>query len=99
MIVEIVTWDIKPNLEKDFELAFEKAQEILAGAKEYISHQFLKCIEKTNRYSLLVSWETLEDHTEGFRNSTDYQEFRAMLSQYYMPGATMEHYETISRNA
>ena len=95
MILEVVQWDIKPNLEKEFELAFEEAQIILSSMSGYKSHQFQKCIEKPNRYILLVNWETLEDHTVGFRKSAVYQEYRSMLIQYYEPGATMEHFEMV----
>lgn len=41
--------------------------------KGCVSHQLQKCLEKPNRYTLLVNWQTLEDHTLGFRRSTGYQ--------------------------
>jgi len=99
LILEVVNWVVKPNQEKAFESAFEKAQKILSGMCGYRSHQFQKCIEKPNRYILLVEWETLKDHTVGFRESTQYQEYKALLNQYYEPGATMEHYEVVYQNA
>lgn len=99
MILEVVTWDIKPNLEKEFELAFEKAQEILSSVSGYKSHQFQKRLEKPNRYIFLVNSEALEDHTEGFQKSAVYQEYRSMLNKYYEPGAKMEHYEGVYENA
>jgi len=98
LILELVTWNIKPDLEKEFELAFEKAQNIISSMRGYISHQFQKCIEKPGRYILLVNWETVEDHTSGFRKSDLYQEYRSMLIQYYEPGSTMEHYEMVYEN-
>ena len=99
MILEVVKWDIKPNKEKEFESAFKKAQTILSTANGYISHEFHKCIEKPSRYILLVKWETLEDHTVGFRNSDAYGKYRSMLNQYYEPGATMEHFEMVHSNS
>ena len=48
----------------------------------YISHQLQKCIEKGNRYILLVNWQTLEDHTIGFRESEQYQEWRRLLHHF-----------------
>ena len=95
MILEIVKWDIKSSKEIEFEAAFNNAQKILSDTPGYISHQFHKCIEKPNRYMLLVKWETLEDHTIGFRKSKAYQDYRNMLSRYYEPGATVEHYEMV----
>ena len=52
MILKVVTWNIKPNMEREFELAFDKAQKYLANAKGYKSHQFQRCIETFNKYIL-----------------------------------------------
>ena len=46
----------------------------------YISHSLKKCIEKDRHYILLVKWKTLEDHTIGFRESTEYQECKQLLN-------------------
>ena len=50
------------------------------------------CTENADRYLLLVWWDTLEDHTEGFRGSDDYQEWRALLHHFYEPFPKVEHY-------
>jgi heme-degrading monooxygenase HmoA len=68
-ILELATIDIKQGANEEFEQALEKAQQVISKSKGYIGHQFHKCIEQDNRYVLLIRWETLEDHTEGFRES------------------------------
>lgn len=93
MILELAILDVKPNQEQEFETAFKKAQEIISRMNGYISHQLQKCIEKNNRYILLVNWKTLEDHTVGFRESKEYQEWRALLHYFYEPFPEVEHYE------
>ncbi|WP_062262729.1 antibiotic biosynthesis monooxygenase family protein [Endozoicomonas arenosclerae] len=98
MILEVAVLDVKPDLETDFEQAFEKAQTIIASMKGYVSHQLQKCLEKDNRYLLLVNWETLEDHTEGFRGSEEYQEWKALLHHFYEPFPEVEHYQTVIRS-
>ena len=45
----------------------------------YLSHELLRCIETGSRYLLLVRWETLEHHTQGFRGSPEYQRWKALL--------------------
>ena len=95
MILEVAILDIKPGLEKEFEAAFGKAQKIISSMKGYSSHQLQHCLEKESRYILLVNWEELEDHTEGFRNSTAYQEWRKLLHHFYDPFPTVEHYESV----
>ena len=96
MILEIAMLDIKPGQSTEFEQAFAQAQEIICRMHGYISHQLQKCLETPNRYALLVNWETLEDHTEGFRGSAEYQQWRELLHHFYDPFPTVEHYTTIS---
>ena len=96
MVLEVAILDVKPGLEEEFETAFGKAQLIISGMKGYISHQLQKSIEKPNRYILLVNWETLEDHTIGFRESNEYQEWRALLHSFYEPIPEVEHYQAVN---
>ena len=99
MILEVAMLDVKPGETTEFEAAFEKAQNIISSMGGYASHQLQKCLENPNRYILLVNWQTLEDHTEGFRGSDEYQEWRAMLHHFYDPFPTVEHYEAVFENA
>ena len=93
MILEVAILDVIPAQEKDFESAFEKASPIIASMSGYIAHQLQRCVEKQNRYILLVHWKKLEDHTVGFRGSEGYQEWRKLLHHFYDPFPTVEHYE------
>lgn len=99
MILEVAILDVKPNQEIGFETAFEKAQDIISSMDGYVSHQLQKCIENRSRYILLVNWKTLEDHTVGFRESSEYQEWRSLLHHFYDPFPVVEHYEEVSSNA
>ena len=96
MVLEVAILDVKPNQEKDFEEAFSKAQSIIASIDGYISHQLQQCIEKPNRYILLVNWEAIEDHTIGFRQSAKYQEWKTLLHHFYDPFPTVEHYTDVT---
>jgi hypothetical protein len=53
-------------------------------------------IESPSRYLLLVEWETLEAHNEGFRTSAGYEEWKALLHHFYDPFPTVEHYGTVT---
>ena len=92
MILEVATLDVRAGQEEAFEAAFHRALPIIAGMQGYISHQIRRCIENPSRYILLVEWAKLEDHTQGFRGSPQYQEWRALLHHFYDPFPTVEHY-------
>jgi len=98
VILEVAVLDVKIGQENDFEIALEKAQSIISKMKGYVSHQLQNCIETPNRYILLVYWETLEDHTEGFRGSKEYQEWKALLHHFYDPFPIVEHFKSVTYN-
>ncbi len=93
MILEVAVLDIRPGLNVEFEAAFQVAKDIISAMPGYISHELQHCLEKADRYILLVRWQTLEDHTIGFRQSAEYQEWRALLHHFYDPFPVVEHYK------
>ena len=96
MILEVAILNVKPGQEQDFEAAFATAQEIITAMKGYISHQLQRCIEDSSRYILLVNWQKLQDHTEGFRQSGQYQQWKLLLHHFYDPFPEVEHYEVVT---
>jgi len=79
----------------EFEAAFARAVSIISASSGYISHEMLRCLERPGRYLLLVRWRSLEDHTEGFRKSAPYLEWKRLLHHFYDPFPTVEHYELV----
>jgi len=77
-------------------VTFMSASPIIASMKGYRRHELRRCLESANQYVLLVEWQTLEDHTVGFRGSEQYQEWRRLLHHFYDPFPTVEHYEAIN---
>ena len=95
MILEVATLDVRPGQEAEFETAFTEASAIISSMHGYLSHELQRCMEKRNRYVLLVNWETLEHHNIGFRQSAEYQRWKALLHHFYDPFPTVEHYERV----
>jgi len=93
--------DVRPGQTQAFEAAFAKAQAIIAASPGYRSHRLEQCVEQPNRYLLLVEWDSLEAHTDGFRGSAPYQEWKALLHHFYDPFPTVVHFRTVftSRDA
>ena len=96
MITEQATLDVKPGQEREFEVAFAEAKAIVAAMPGFGSLELHRCIETPNRYLLLVSWERLEDHTEGFRKSPMYEKWRELLHQFYDPFPVVEHFSLVA---
>ncbi|WP_082311107.1 antibiotic biosynthesis monooxygenase family protein [Paenibacillus sp. FJAT-27812] len=90
MILEVAVLQVKAGLADEFERNFKKAQAIISSMNGYISHELQKCIEEDQKYILLVKWETLQAHTEGFRGSDAYLEWKSLLHHFYDPFPTVE---------
>lgn len=87
--------DVLAGRTGEFEKAFAEASAIISSAPGYISHELQRCVETPGRYVLLVRWETLEDHTKGFRGSDGYQEWKRLLHHFYDPLPTVQHFEPL----
>ena len=95
MILEAVMLNIKFGEEQDFETAFKEASSIISSMNGYLSHELHRCLEVKGKYLLLVRWQTLEDHTIGFRESPNYQEWKRLLHHFYDPFPIVEHFEPV----
>ncbi|MFT2091821.1 antibiotic biosynthesis monooxygenase family protein [Paraglaciecola sp. 2405UD69-4] len=95
MILEQAILDVIPEKQQEFEAAFKQAQTIISSMQGYMWHQLQRSIEKDNRYLLLVQWQTIEDHTVGFRQSPEYQQWKALLHHFYDPFPSVEHFHNI----
>ncbi len=96
-VLEHAVLDVAPGRENEFELAFAEARRFIASAAGFRWLRLSRCVERPNRYLLLVGWERLEDHTEGFRGSPAYQEWRRLLHHFYDPFPAVDHFTEASR--
>jgi heme-degrading monooxygenase HmoA len=99
MILEVAVLNVRLGQSVEFEKSFAIAQDIIASMPGYISHQLQRCLEVPNRYLLLVHWRQLEDHTIGFRQSPQYQQWKRLLHHFYEPFPTVEHYESMLQSS
>ena len=95
MILEAVVLPVILGREVAFEAAFAEAQPIIASMPGYLGHELLRGIEQPAHYLLLVRWERLEDHIEGFRGSPAYARWSALLHPFYDPFPHVEHYRPV----
>lgn len=93
MILELATIEIKPGENVGFEAALENAKLVIAQSKGFISIESLHCIEEENKYILLINWETLEDHTIGFRESSLFIEWRSLIGPFFLSPPHVLHYK------
>lgn len=96
MILEVATLQVSPSRCRDFESAFSTAQAIIASMPGYLSHELQRCVEREGHYLLLVRWESVAHHEDGFRKSAGYQEWKRLLHHFYDPFPTVLHYQAVT---
>ncbi len=96
MILEVAILNVIEGQETAFETAMHQARPLIEATPGFVNIDVRRCIETPNRYLLLVSWETLEAHTVGFRQSERYQPWRALLHHFYDPFPAVEHFSPLS---
>ncbi|MGH0030661.1 MAG: antibiotic biosynthesis monooxygenase family protein [Myxococcota bacterium] len=91
-VLEVAVLNVRRGEGDAFEAAFREAQAIIASMPGHERHELRRCLEHADRYLLLVWWDRLESHTEGFRGSPEYARWRSLLHRFYDPFPEVDHY-------
>jgi heme-degrading monooxygenase HmoA len=92
MILEMAQFEIKSGSEEAFEAAVAQAQPLFLGSKGCRGVQLKRSVESPARYRLLIEWNTLEDHTIGFRGSENFVQWRALIQDHLADKPEVEHF-------
>lgn len=100
MILEIADIRITPGRNAEFEAALrEGAETVIAKAKGCRGYKVNRGVESPDRYVLMVYWETLEDHTVGFRQGPLFAQWRAFVGTFFAAPPAVEHFELVAKSA
>lgn len=93
MIIEQVVVTVKAEDAAGFEAAVETARtQVLNRAQGFRGLTLHRCIEDPARYLCVLTWETLEDHTETFRGGPLFTEWRGLVGAYFATPPEVLHY-------
>jgi len=93
MILELADIKIHTGQQAEFERAVHHGVEVsIAQAKGFQRYELRQSLETPERYALLIHWDTLEDHTVGFRTSPAYAQWRAIVGSYFAQAPFVEHF-------
>ena len=90
---------IDPAQAADFEAAILRgASTAIAQAKGFQGFKVNRSIESPGRYILNIYWDTLEDHTVGFRQSPAFAEWRSIVGPFFLQPPVVEHLELVGKS-
>jgi heme-degrading monooxygenase HmoA len=97
MIPKIADIRIPPGKNAEFDTAIAHGlATVVSKAEGYRMHRVVKGIESPERYMLMIWWETLEDHTVGFRGGALFPQWRAIVGPFFASPPSVEHYTVVA---
>jgi heme-degrading monooxygenase HmoA len=99
MILEIAEIRIAPGQQAAFDEAIQRGlTTVVCKAKGFAGWKVNKCIESPERYVLHIFWDTLEDHTVGFRQGPLFAQWRAIVGPFFAAPPVVEHFTLLGKS-
>ncbi|MDO9357733.1 MAG: antibiotic biosynthesis monooxygenase [Polaromonas sp.] len=100
MILELADIRIAPGQQAAFDEAIQRGlTTVISTAKGFQGFKVNKGIESPERYILEIFWETLEDHTVGFRESPAFAQWRAIVGPFFAAPPVVEHFSLVAKSS
>jgi heme-degrading monooxygenase HmoA len=95
VVLEQVIAQVTAGQEEAYEEAFAGVAGLITSSPGCRGLRFYRCLETPGRYVVLIEWERLEDHLEGFRKSPAFEQYRGAVMGFMSAPPTVEHYEML----
>jgi heme-degrading monooxygenase HmoA len=92
MVLEIARLTILAGREDDFVSAYHEAREQLEATDGFHSARMTRGVESPSKFVLLVEWDSLEAHTENFRQSDRFLRWRELIGPFFDGDPDVEHW-------
>lgn len=100
MILEVADIRIAPGRQAAFDEAIQRGvSTVISQAKGYRGWKVNKSLESPERYLLMIFWDTLEDHTVGFRQGPLFAPWRAIVGPFFDQPPVVEHFTLLGKSA
>jgi heme-degrading monooxygenase HmoA len=93
VILERAIFQVTPGTEHDFEAAMQQAKDVIAQSGGFRSFRLQRGIEQPSSYLLLIEWDSVEDHMQGFRESELFLRWRELIGPFFAAAPEVEHYQ------
>ena len=92
MIIEHALLHVRSGQGAAFEAALTAATPLIAASPGFQGIEVRRSAEGHDVYLLLVRWNDIAAHRDGFRQSDRYQAWRAALHHFYAPMPSISYF-------
>jgi heme-degrading monooxygenase HmoA len=99
VILEVADIHIRPGEQAAFDEAIQRGvTSVISQARGFRGWKVNKGIESAERYLLMIFWDTLEDHTVGFREGPLFAQWRAIVGPFFAAPPQVEHFTLLGKS-
>lgn len=99
MILEVADIRIAPGQQAAFDEAIQRGlSTVVSRASGFRGWKVNRCVESPERYLLMIFWDTLEDHTVGFRQGPLFPQWRAIVGPFFAQPPQVEHFTLVGKS-
>jgi heme-degrading monooxygenase HmoA len=99
VILEVADIHIRPGEQAAFDEAIQRGvTSDISQARGFRGWKVNKGIESPERYLLMIFWDTLEDHTVGFREGPLFAQWRAIVGPFFAAPPQVEHFTLLGKS-
>ncbi len=92
MIIEHALLQIRSGQSVEFEAAMAKAKPLISASPGFLEIEVRAACEQADYYLLIVKWQDIASHRDGFRKSDRYQLWRDLLHKFYDPMPIVQYF-------
>ena len=93
MTTEVIRYRIPAAQVEAFEQAYRQTEPILQNSRHCLGYRLLRGVEEPDNWIVLLYWDSVEGHEQGFRSEPGFREFFALVKPFFNQIQEMKHYE------
>jgi quinol monooxygenase YgiN len=98
MTTEVIRYKVPAGQASAFEQAYKETEPILQNSSHCLGYRLIRSVEEPENWILLLSWDSVEGHEQGFRKEPGFRQFFGLVRPFLDQVQEMKHYNTTALN-
>jgi len=94
MTTEVIRYKVPAGQAPAIEEVYRKTEPILQNSSHCLGYQLLRGVEEPGNWILLLTWDSVEGHEQGFRQEQGFRAFFGFVKPFLSQVQEMKHYNT-----